>query len=102
MEAIKAFLDLAKVAHPQSHKNLTLFPLLAPETGEPDFLTLEEALNQALVEITEVSEGGHVPELRLINRVKDKVLVVDGEELMGAKQNRIVKTTKIFSIRKNF
>jgi predicted Na+-dependent transporter len=49
METIKAFLDLAKVAHPQSHKNLTLFPLLAPETGEPDFLTLEEALNQALV-----------------------------------------------------
>jgi len=26
MEAIKAFLNLVKVAHPQSHKNLTLFP----------------------------------------------------------------------------
>ncbi len=58
METIKTFLDLVKVAHPQSHKNLTLFPLLAPETGEPDFLTLEEALNQALVEITEVRGEG--------------------------------------------
>jgi hypothetical protein len=29
MEAVKAFLNLVKVAHPQSHKNLTLFPLLA-------------------------------------------------------------------------
>jgi hypothetical protein len=34
MEAVNAFLDLVKVAHPQSHKNLTLFPLLAPETGD--------------------------------------------------------------------
>jgi hypothetical protein len=42
MEAIKAFLDLVKVAHPQSHKNLAHFPLFAPETGSPDFLTLEE------------------------------------------------------------
>jgi len=67
MEAIKAFLDLVKVAHPQSHKNLTLFPLLAPETGEPDFLPLEEALKQALLEITEVSEGGHVPMLNSVN-----------------------------------
>ena len=26
MEVIKAFLDLIKIAHHQSHKNLTLFP----------------------------------------------------------------------------
>ncbi len=29
----------------------------------------------------------------LINKSTDKVLVVDGEELVGAKQNRIVKAS---------
>lgn len=41
MEPIHNFLDLVKVAHPKSNKNLTLFPLLAPETAEPDFLTID-------------------------------------------------------------
>jgi hypothetical protein len=43
--------------------------------------------------ITEISSGGSVPELKLVNKSPDKVLVVDGEELMGAKQNRIVNAS---------
>jgi len=34
--------EAIRSARPQSHKNLALFPILAPETGAPDFLTLEE------------------------------------------------------------
>jgi hypothetical protein len=34
-----------------------------------------------------------VPELKLVNKSAAKVLVVDGEELMGAKQNRIVNAS---------
>jgi hypothetical protein len=34
-----------------------------------------------------------VPELRLVNRGADPLLLVDGEELVGAKQNRIVNLT---------
>lgn len=40
--------------------------------------------------ITEVSEQGVVPQLRFVNRGRVPVLLVDGEELLGAKQNRIV------------
>ena len=43
--------------------------------------------------ITEIISGGSVPELKLVNKSPDKVLVVDGEELMGAKQNRIVNAS---------
>jgi hypothetical protein len=46
-----------------------------------------------VVEITEVSQGGSVPDLKLINRSPSKLLVIDGEELVGAKQNRIVNAT---------
>ena len=45
------------------------------------------------MEVTEVSQGGSVPDLRLINKSANKLLAVDGEELIGAKQNRIVNAT---------
>jgi hypothetical protein len=93
MDPIKDFLEIIKLAKAQAHRNLVLFPLLAPESGDPDYLTLEEALKVEAVVITEVSEGGQVPELKLNNRSESKILILDGEELKGAKQNRIVNAT---------
>jgi hypothetical protein len=54
---------------------------------------LDEALAKALVSITEVSAAGSVPELRVQNDADTPVLVVDGEALEGAKQNRICNIT---------
>jgi hypothetical protein len=93
MEAVQLFLDKVKLGGKQSHLNMTLIPLLTPDAGAPDYLILEEGLGQGLVEITEVSQGGSVPDLKLINKSTHKLLVVDGEELVGAKQNRIVNAT---------
>jgi hypothetical protein len=93
MEAIRMFLEKVKLGGKQNHLNMTLIPLLAPDAGEPDYQILEEALSQGVVEITEVSQGGSVPDLKLINKSAHKLLVVDGEELVGAKQNRIVNAT---------
>src|SRR4030042_6409848 len=90
MEAIHAFLENVKLGGKQSHQNMALFPLLASDAGKPDYLILEEGLAQGVVELTEVSQGGSVPDLKLINKSTNKLLVVDGEELIGAKQNRIV------------
>ena len=44
MEAIRMFLGKVKLAGKQSHLNMTLIRLLAPDAGEPDYLILEEAL----------------------------------------------------------
>jgi hypothetical protein len=43
--------------------------------------------------VTEVSAEAHVPELRVKNSGETPVLILDGEELVGAKQNRIVNVT---------
>jgi hypothetical protein len=79
------------------HRNLVMLPLLArngpPEARPPDYLLLDDALVRGDVEITEVSERGSVPELRVVNRAPLPVLLVDGEELAGAKQNRVVNLT---------
>jgi hypothetical protein len=46
-----------------------------------------------LARVTEVSAIGGVPELKLINDADRPVLLLDGEELVGAKQNRILNVT---------
>jgi len=45
------FLEKVKLGGKQSHLNMALFPLLASDAGEPDYFTLEEALNQAFAEV---------------------------------------------------
>jgi len=93
MEAVINYLSKARLARKQVHQNLALFPLLAPEGDKPDYLVLEEALGKGLVEVTERDREGSVPELKLLNKGKKPVLVVEGEELVGAKQNRIVNVS---------
>ena len=93
MEPVTLFLNAIKLARKQSYKNLGVFPLLAPNGEKPGYLTLEQALERDFVQITEMDQAGSVPELRLINKGKKKVLIVEGEELVGAKQNRIVNAT---------
>ena len=93
MTQIEAFLKTVKVARKQIHQNLTLFPLLAPEGDKPDYSVLEEALEKGQVEVTERDREGSVPELKLLNKGNKPVLVVEGEELIGAKQNRIVNVS---------
>lgn len=61
MDPIKSFLEIAKLARKQVHKNLTIFPLLAPDGISPEYLTLEQALDQNLIQITELDTEGSVP-----------------------------------------
>ena len=52
-----------------------------------------EARQQGLAAVTEVSESGSVPTLLLDNTADEALFLLDGEELIGAKQNRILNTT---------
>src|SRR6266446_5851626 len=76
---------------PVTHGAHAVIPLLAPNLDDPDWLTLEEAGDRARV--TEVSEAGSVPFLQVANGADRPLLLLDGEELIGAKQNRILNTT---------
>lgn len=78
---------------PQSAANLTMFPLCRSDAPDSDYLTLAEALQRDLAEITEVSEQGSVPYLRFLNKADVAVLLLDGQELAGAKQNRVLNLT---------
>ncbi len=79
-----------EIGEPITFKNMTVFPLIRKPGMAADYVTLEEALAQKLAAITEVSESGSVPELRFVNSSNRKVFLLDGEELVGAKQNRVL------------
>lgn len=91
--AINTLLASIRTGDPKIHNGLGLWPVFADCRPEPAYLTLVEALALDGFKITEVSEGGSVPSLRVINETRQNVLLFDGEELKGAKQNRILNTT---------
>ncbi len=90
---IAEYIEGIAVARPQAHKNLTVFPLVSGRVLELDYLTLDEALDQDVIDVLELDEQGSVPELKVTNRADTMILILDGEELVGARQNRIVNTT---------
>jgi len=92
-EAIRMYLEHVALSTPQIYKNLCMIPVLGPDSGSAEYLLLDEALGRHLLEVTEVSHGGSVPELKVVNKADTSVLLLDGEELVGAKQNRILNTT---------
>jgi hypothetical protein len=90
---IQNYLNEAKVGRKQSHRNLAMYPLLSSYEVGLEYITLDEALSRGLIEVMERDEAGSVPELKVINKSPCMILILDGEELVGAKQNRIVNTT---------
>lgn len=82
------------------HKSLRFVPLLGNSSDLPAYRLFgreakppkdsPEASPRSGLEITEVSEGGQVPKLRVCNKSGNRVLLVDGQELVGAKQNRML------------
>ncbi len=90
---VKARLESVQLGEPQTYKNITILPLIAPADGTIQYRTLGEALRTWDIAITEVSAAGSVPDLMVVNRGNRPVLLVDGEELAGAKQNRVLNTS---------
>ncbi|HEX8144223.1 MAG TPA: DUF6569 family protein [Pyrinomonadaceae bacterium] len=95
MKTLNNFIENLYTGDRITVNGLRLIPLFIKEEKILPYLELEEALKQNMVEITEVSEQGSVPNLQVTNKSLKDILILDGEELIGAKQNRIVNTTII-------
>ena len=79
----------------QQYQNMTVIGLNTPNTRPPDLMPLDVGLSMGLVEITEVDENRSVGQLNVINNAVTPLLLMDGEEIKGAKQNRIINATMI-------
>lgn len=90
---VQHMLKSTRLGAPQVCRQVTVFPINSDCGADLTYITLAEALSNERVVITEVNESGSVPELRVTNDADVPVLIVDGEELRGAKQNRVCNTT---------
>ena len=75
-----------KLGDPVLHKGVAVYPIFSNKSSDLDYLGLTAALERKVLKVNEIGEAGRVPELRVENTAKRPVLLVDGEELEGAKQ----------------
>ncbi|MCG2828507.1 ARPP-1 family domain-containing protein [Methanothermobacter sp. K4] len=91
-EIVESWLGSLEFLKPQVSDQMEVIPVRAPE-GSQNYLTLKEAMSNDLISIGEVDEYGSVPRVLAVNRAAEPVLIIDGEELEGAKQNRVANAT---------
>ena len=96
-EPLHRFLEGLAFGEARRLNDLTLVPVLSGTAHSPVYLDLEGALRAGLASVTEISTSGSVPELSVNNSGQTDLLILDGEELIGAKQNRTVNVTIIIA-----
>ena len=78
----------------QHYGSVAALPIITPVVADAFlYITLSEALDKNLLTIQEVGEGGPAPELKVISKSPLPVLMLSGEEVKGAKQNRILNAS---------
>lgn len=82
-----------RVAEPLRHNALVVFPLFTESKAGINYLLSDEAISAGSLTVEEISESGSVPTLLVENRADSPVLFLEGEELRGAKQNRVLNAS---------
>ena len=92
-EVLTQALHNVKISGPVSYGLLHIFPLRGGTPAEQDLSLLEDALLAGTLHIEALHEDGSVSELRVVNEGTLRVLILEGDELIGAKQNRVVNSS---------
>jgi hypothetical protein len=72
---------------------LHVFPLHGGAFAEEGIRLMADALHAGTLRIEELGYGGSVPELRVLNGDPLPVLMLEGDELIGAKQDRVLNSS---------
>lgn len=92
MHALMETVATLTVGEAQTLYNLSMFPLFGQGVEERGYLTLDSALATGGLTIRELQTPS-VPTLRVTNQLMEAVLLLDGEELVGAQQDRVANLT---------
>jgi hypothetical protein len=82
-----------QVLAPQHEAGLQAFGLRWPSESQLGYRTLDELMASDALEVTEINEGGSVPTLRVTNKSDLMAFLMAGEQLVGAKQNRVLNVS---------
>jgi len=89
---VDGYIASLRVGDAMPFGGMTLFPVFRDGASPLRYQVLSEALADGSVEVRE-RPTATVPELWLMNRSDSMVLVLDGEEVVGGKQNRIANAS---------
>ena len=94
MPTPQALLDNIVTGSSLTSGNMELIPLLRSEPANAaiDYILAAKAIDQSALRVAEVDDDGSVSELLAISEADVAILLLDGEELIGAMQNRILNT----------
>jgi hypothetical protein len=93
MELLNNVLDQIELGEIKTFEHISVIPIISKTTAGMDYRTLPEVLGGEDVRISEISSSGSVGELSLVNDSGEFLLLLDGEELIGAKQNRVMNSS---------
>ena len=90
---ISSYLSHLELGDPTEFDNLAIVPLFHEQKNPPKYITLEEGLTESFLEVEELENGASVNEILIRNKSDAKALLFEGEELLGAMQNRILNVS---------
>jgi hypothetical protein len=82
-----------KIVSVENHNNLSVVQFASSFIDTFDYISLSEAMSDKLIEINEIDEIGNVNKVRVMNHSTKHVFIMDGDMLIGAKQNRVVNSS---------
>lgn len=97
-ELLSGLVKSLKAGPAMCHGGLAVFPVSDGPPSPLSYILLDEALGLGTFRIGEVGPGT-VPELLLENDSDSRVFLLNGEELVGARQNRILNTSLLVEAR---
>lgn len=84
------------LAKRQDYENITVVPILSDTNTPFDVLDLKEGLKMGLVKIEEC-DNSNIEQVKLKNNSISPLILLDGEEIAGSLQNRIISQTMIIA-----
>lgn len=75
------------------HRRLSVLQFSTPAVNTFEYISGPSAIEKNLIEVREVSISGSVNNLQLVNLSDKYIFFLDGDILVGAKQNRVLNTS---------
>ncbi len=92
-EVVLDTLNAIEIGPITTHRNVSVAPIRLPFEARTIYCGWQEAFSVGSIEVREINKTGMVELLSVTNKSPTKVLLLDGEELCGLKQNRVLGTT---------
>lgn len=88
---------IVKTVSFQKEQNLSIVQITTDNQNSFDYISGPSAIKQDLIRVKELSSGGSVNTLRVLNLSDKFVFLMDGDILIGAKQNRVLNTSVLLA-----